>query len=219
MEAKSGNTSPSSSESQFEDFGQPSDHPGDELPPLHSATATTDYSAFTGREEYLSSDEDASVPKAKRVSKARAKKSRKAQQAHNSSSKAAAGPLRPAQDILARLRHDPQLSSQSFTVGYIDRHSPQIMELPLSSWKGGDVTDEEFIPQHRILWFKRDSDGKKVWDRRERLDIIFGSGLSKKDDGHKDIDVDTLSKPNSGDTTVQEEHVSPPGNGKEGDVR
>ena len=219
MAAKLLNESPGTSKSQSEDFGQHSEHQGDELVPLHSATATTDYSAFIGREEYLSSDDDTSSSKAKRMFKARAKKSRKAQQAHNSSNKVAAGPLRPAQDILARLRHDPQLSSQKFTIGYVDRHSPETMELPLSSWKGGDVTDEEFIPMHRILWFKRDTDGKKVWDRRERLDTIFGSGFSKHDERDKDIDVDTLSKPNSGNTTVKEDIVSLPGMGEEEEVK
>lgn len=166
-----------------------SDHEGDELFPAHTATSTTDYSAFAGREEYSSSDEDPSTPKAKRESKAKAKRSRKTQQAMNSSSKVATRPLRPAQDILSRLRHDPQFASQSFTIGYIDRHSPEVMELPLSSWKGGDVTHEEFIPLHRILWFKRDADGKKVWDRKERLDEIFGSGRSKQEERVEGVDV------------------------------
>lgn len=219
MEAKLGNTSRSTSKSQFEDFGQHSDHQGVDLVPLNSATATTDYSAFIGREEYLSSEDDASSSKANRISKARAKKARKAQQAHNSSNKVAASPLRPAQDILSRLRHDPELSSQTFTIGYIDRHSPEIMELPLSSWKGGDVTDEEFIPLHRILWFKRDSDGRKVWDRKERLDIIFGSGSSKYDERDEDIDVDVSSKQNSRNLAVQEENGSLPGTGEEGGVK
>ena len=163
------------SESGSEDDTQHPDREGDELVPLQSATTTTNYSEFVGREEYSSSDEDSSKPKAKRESKARAKRSRKSQQAQSSSSKVASGPLRPAQDVLSRLRHDPEFSSQSFTIGYIDRHSPKVMELPLSSWKGGDVTHEEFIPLHRILWFKRDADDKKVWDRKERLDEIFGS--------------------------------------------
>ena len=147
----------------------------DEIDSLHSATATTDYSAFIGREESLSSDE--SLPhRPKSVSRSRAKKSRKKQQALISSTKASDRSLRPAQDILSRLRHDPVLSLQSFTIAYIDRHEGQ-MEMPLSCWKGSEVTDEDFIPQHRILWFKRDKDGVKVWDRKERLDLIFGSGL------------------------------------------
>ena len=47
----------------------------------------------------------------------------------------------------------------------------------MEDWKGGDVTDEEFIPQHRILYFRKASDGVKVWDRKRRLDEIFKSGV------------------------------------------
>lgn len=49
------------------------------------------------------------------------------------------------------------------------------MELPVTAWRG-DVTDEEFIPQHRILYFRRKGDGIKVWDRKERVDLLFQSG-------------------------------------------
>ena len=147
----------------------------DDIDALHAATATTDYDAFVGREEYLSSD-DSPPSRSKPASRSRAKKSRKKQQALQSSTKASDRPLRPAQEILSRLRHDPVLSLQSYTIGYLDRHTPEAMEMPLEQWKGGDVTDEEFIPLHRILWFRRDSDGVKVWDRKERLDLVFGTG-------------------------------------------
>ncbi|CAF9909275.1 MAG: hypothetical protein HETSPECPRED_008907 [Heterodermia speciosa] len=153
----------------------------DDINSLHSATATTDYSAFIGREESISSD-DSLPPRSKPASRARAKKSRKVQKALSSSAKASDRPLRPAQDILARLRHDPALSSQNFSIGYLDRHAPDVMEMPLEKWNNGDVTDEEFIPQHRILWFRRNEDGVKVWDRRERIDMIFAGG-SRTGDG------------------------------------
>lgn len=148
----------------------------DGLSSLHSATAMTDYDAFTGKEEFISSSDDTSPPKQRAESRAKAKKSRKAQRVLESSNTPGRS-LRPALDVLSRLRHDPTFSSEAFTIGYLDRHSPEVMELPLASWKVGDVTDEEFIPQHRILWFKRDADGKKVWDRKERYDEVFGSGL------------------------------------------
>ena len=152
----------------------------DDISSLHSATATTDYSAFIGREESISSD-DSLPPRSKSTSRARAKKSRKVQKALSSSSKASDRPLRPAQDILSRLRHDPALSSQKFSIGYLDRHAPDVMEMPLDKWNNGDVTDEEFIPQHRILWFRRDKDGVKVWDRRERIDMISAGGPISSD--------------------------------------
>ena len=152
----------------------------DDINSLHSATATTNYSAFIGREESISSD-DSLPPRSKSTSRARAKKSRKEQKALSSSAKASDRPLRPAQDVISRLRHDPALSSQSFSVGYLDRHAPDVMEMPLEKWNNGDVTHEEFIPQHRILWFRRNEDGAKVWDRRERIDMIFAGGSRSGD--------------------------------------
>lgn len=56
-----------------------------------------------------------------------------------------------------------------------------MMEMDVSAWKGGvaDVTDEEWIPQHRIMYFrmKGDEEGRRVWDRATRLDRLFGSGV------------------------------------------
>lgn len=49
------------------------------------------------------------------------------------------------------------------------------MEKALDTWKS-EQTDEEFIPQHRILYFKRKSDSTVVWERRTRIDLLFGSG-------------------------------------------
>ena len=55
------------------------------------------------------------------------------------------------------------------------------MELDVSAWKGGvaDFTDEEWIPQHRIMYFRKkgDEEGRRVWDRATRLDRLFGSGV------------------------------------------
>ena len=56
------------------------------------------------------------------------------------------------------------------------------MEMEVSAWKGGvaDVTDEEWIPQHRIMYFRKtgDEEGRRVWDRAARLDRLFGSGVA-----------------------------------------
>lgn len=66
-------------------------------------------------------------------------------------------------------------------VGYVDRHAPEMMEMDVAAWKGGvaDFTDEEWIPQHRIMYFRRKGEegGRRVWDRKERLDRLFGSGV------------------------------------------
>lgn len=85
-----------------------------------------------------------------------------------------AGKFRTAADVLNRLRWDPSLDSGDYIVGYEDRFVGA-MERGLESWKS-EQTDEEFIPQHRILYFKRKSDQVIVWERRTRTDLLFGSG-------------------------------------------
>ncbi|KAK3292335.1 2'-5' RNA ligase superfamily-domain-containing protein [Chaetomium fimeti] len=82
--------------------------------------------------------------------------------------------FRTAADAINRIRWDPQLDSSDFVVGYEDRFTGA-QEKELDAWKG-EQTDEEFIPQHRILYFKRKSDDKVVWDRRTRWDELFGNG-------------------------------------------
>ncbi|KAL1967186.1 hypothetical protein VTN77DRAFT_3477 [Rasamsonia byssochlamydoides] len=92
----------------------------------------------------------------------------------SSNKPAGATRLRPAGDILNRLRWDPSLDSSDYLVGYEDRFTG-IREMVIYRWKS-EQTDEEFIPQHRIVYFKRKSDGVVVWDRTTRRDDIFGSG-------------------------------------------
>lgn len=85
-----------------------------------------------------------------------------------------AGKFRTAADVLNRLRWDPAMDSGDYIVGYEDRFVGA-MERGLEAWKS-EQTDEEFIPQHRILYFKRKSDQVIVWERRTRTDLLFGSG-------------------------------------------
>lgn len=122
-----------------------------------------------------SNESPSSYPRRPRTrGKARAKKERKVQIQNRSIAQPSHPSLRPAKDILSRIRHDPSLNQEDFIVGYSDRHA-DVKELPVTLWKG-DVTEDEFIPQHRILYFRRVEDGVKVWDRAERLDLLFGSG-------------------------------------------
>ncbi len=127
--------------------------------------------------EALSSDSSPSPSPKPAVPRSRARRARKgAQQSRDQHSKPL---LRPAKDILSRIRHDPALEESDFVVGYHDRHAPEVMEMDVSAWKGGgDFTDEEWIPQHRILYFRRKGDepGRSIWDREKRLDRLFGSG-------------------------------------------
>jgi uncharacterized protein (UPF0248 family) len=86
--------------------------------------------------------------------------------------------LRPASDVLHRLRWDPSLDPADYIIGYEDRFLGT-RETDLEKWKT-EQTDEEFIPQHRILYFKKkggdDGKGEVVWERVTRIDKIFGSG-------------------------------------------
>ncbi|KAF1949803.1 hypothetical protein CC80DRAFT_555032 [Byssothecium circinans] len=87
--------------------------------------------------------------------------------------------LRPASDILNRLRWDPNLDPSEYVVGYEDRFLGA-KETSLERWKT-EQTDEEFIPQHRILYFKKRGEGgaggEVVWERATRVDKVFGSGV------------------------------------------
>ncbi|KAH7035413.1 uncharacterized protein B0I36DRAFT_318308 [Microdochium trichocladiopsis] len=90
------------------------------------------------------------------------------------------GKFRSSADVINRLRWDPDLDSSEYIVGYEDRFLG-VRERALDAWKS-EQTDEEFIPQHRILYFKRrgagGSDASIVWHRGQRKDDIFGSGVS-----------------------------------------
>lgn len=79
--------------------------------------------------------------------------------------------LRPAMDVLSRLRHDPAFDLDDFVVGYTDRHAG-ILEKAAGSWIS-ESTDEEWIPQGRIQYFKRVSDDVRIWDRASKSDLIF----------------------------------------------
>ena len=85
-------------------------------------------------------------------------------------------PLRPALDILNRIRYDSNYDAEDYLIGYLDRHSG-MKEMSVPWWKGEDNTEEDFIPQSRIKYYKRKSDGTVVWDRHRKLDLVFGSGL------------------------------------------
>ncbi|BCR86798.1 DUF504 domain-containing protein [Aspergillus chevalieri] len=84
--------------------------------------------------------------------------------------------LRPAADVINRIIWDAKFDSEDYIIGYEDRFNGRL-EACLGTWKK-DLTDEEFIPQHRILYIKRKSDGEIVWDKRRRTDKIFYSGNS-----------------------------------------
>ncbi|PLB44614.1 hypothetical protein P170DRAFT_339583, partial [Aspergillus steynii IBT 23096] len=87
--------------------------------------------------------------------------------------------LRPAADIINRIIWDSNYDSANYIIGYEDRFEGRL-EVGIGSWKK-ESTDEEFIPQHRVLYIKRKSDGEIMWDRRRRIDKLFLSGNSAFD--------------------------------------
>lgn len=87
-------------------------------------------------------------------------------------------PLRPASDVLARLRYDPILSTNldQYVIGYLERFDG-MCEIRVVDWVR-ESTHEEFIPQHRIRYVvrRRQGDDELVWGRDKRVDKIWGSG-------------------------------------------
>ena len=91
-------------------------------------------------------------------------------------------PMKTASDVISRIKWDEELSAKDFTVGYLDRFLG-IMEKGFAdfSWEGLASVDHfiDFaIPQHRIQYFKYLDE--IVWDKRERIDKVFGSTGSKE---------------------------------------
>ncbi len=78
--------------------------------------------------------------------------------------------LRPVQDVLGRLQHDPGFDASCFVIGYEERFSGA-SEAPLLDFLAGGE-----IPWHRIQSIRAGS--LTVWDRQARVDLVFGSGDS-----------------------------------------
>lgn len=83
--------------------------------------------------------------------------------------------LRTSIDIFNRICWDTSLGKDNYLIGYEDRFTG-IKETRLELWSR-EVEDESFIPFHRVVYFKRIVDGVIVWDKRTKVDLIFGSGI------------------------------------------
>ncbi|KAI2080730.1 hypothetical protein LOZ36_006416 [Ophidiomyces ophidiicola] len=127
--------------------------------------------------EELSESEDEDEENVDFDSDASAKRSARKRSAPKVTSNMIGAKLRPAADILSRLRWDRNMDSSDYVVGYEDRFLGRL-EILLDNWKT-EQTDEEFIPQHRIMYFRRKSDGVVVWERESKKDLIFGSGVGR----------------------------------------
>ncbi|KAL1868966.1 hypothetical protein VTK73DRAFT_3427 [Phialemonium thermophilum] len=122
------------------------------------------------------SDSETEPPPGPSASRKKGKRGKKEIRAAISRPRTAPGKrFRTAADVLNRIRWDPELDSADYVIGYEDRFLGA-QEKALDAWKS-DQTHEEFIPQHRILYFKRRHDGFVVWERRTRKDELFRSGV------------------------------------------
>ena len=81
--------------------------------------------------------------------------------------------MKAAEHVLSRIRHSPHEDSSAYIIGYEDRFYG-IMEIDLETWDRGLDGGLGSIPMHRIRYFRKN--GQIVWDRRTRLDTIWGSG-------------------------------------------
>jgi len=84
--------------------------------------------------------------------------------------------MRTAGDVRNRILWDTALNKEHFTVGYMDRFLGMV-ELPFAEFSWGALCDagpdDLSVPQHCIRYFRYK--GHTVWDRRARVDHVFGS--------------------------------------------
>ncbi|KAI9168176.1 hypothetical protein H9P43_007548 [Blastocladiella emersonii ATCC 22665] len=91
----------------------------------------------------------------------------------HSGPKPSTGPLRPAQDVMNRLLwDDTTYDPADYVVGYVDRFDG-IKERALLAFRPDDEDHPDWVPLHRIVHFRRVSDGVTVWDRHARVDLVF----------------------------------------------
>mmetsp|Transcript_25795 Transcript_25795/g.48547 ORF Transcript_25795/g.48547 Transcript_25795/m.48547 type:complete len:1405 (-) Transcript_25795:362-4576(-) len=86
--------------------------------------------------------------------------------------------MRTSWDVITRLQHDPVFKEgRSIYIGYIDFGN--LIEKPFKAFSNwGNIENASLhdlaIPQHRIRHF-RHANGVMLWNKDERLDLIFGS--------------------------------------------
>jgi len=77
---------------------------------------------------------------------------------------------RRVQEVFSRIKWDQQYDKNQCVVGYEDRFVG-IMEGPFELWANRDLTEETFIPWHRVQYFKIGD--KILWDKKKKIDLIF----------------------------------------------
>lgn len=82
-------------------------------------------------------------------------------------------PFRTAGEVFNRLKYDDKWDIDRVVLGYVDRHSAKMQEKPANDWVR-ETTAEEFIPEHRIEYFKRVGEEEFLWHKTKKVDNIFG---------------------------------------------
>ncbi|KAI1707313.1 ras family domain-containing protein [Ditylenchus destructor] len=91
--------------------------------------------------------------------------------------------LRTFKECFNWIKHDCRFNVNEFTLCYEDRFCG-LLEMPLSAFEMEDKQSDEFIPEHRVWLLKMN--GKIVWDRRNRVDILAEYvNPSKKDQARR----------------------------------
>lgn len=84
--------------------------------------------------------------------------------------------MRTATEVISRILWDPDLPSEEFSVGYLDRFIG-IIEKPFKEFSWEDIASVGAnvlaVPKHRIQYFKYKD--LIVWDKRNQTDNFFGS--------------------------------------------
>lgn len=75
--------------------------------------------------------------------------------------------LRPAKEVLKKLKNDPMANPDDYVIGYIDRKAG-ILEKPISAW-------ESFDQEDLIAYFRQASEDRIIWDRAKKIDHLFAS--------------------------------------------
>lgn len=85
--------------------------------------------------------------------------------------------MKPIDDVLSFLEWSPSIPKENFKIGFKDRYEG-IKECEI------DFDDEyslvKTMPTHRIYYVKYR--GTKIWDRRAKLDLVFGSTVDENID-------------------------------------
>lgn len=76
--------------------------------------------------------------------------------------------------IFQRIKWDENIDKSQVVIGYLDRFLG-IKDIRFEDFKGVHE-DKEGVPFHRIRYFK--INGRVVWDREQKIDLLTGSGES-----------------------------------------